>query len=81
MVHHNHHKAPHMHFLNLIVCLLTSVGAVNWGLKPLGYNLVELLGKYTSPAIVNPVYYIIGVAGVIGLIHFFMKLADPECRC
>lgn len=77
----HHHKGGHgLHILGHLICLINAIAAINWGLKPLGYNLVEYVGNY-APALVNPLYYIIGVSGVIGLIFFFVKLSDSECRC
>lgn len=68
-----------MKFVHMSLWLLTSIGAINWGLKPLGYNLVEKLGAMTSFAIIDPIYYIIGVAGVLSLLMFFSVCAK-ECK-
>lgn len=74
------HKIPGFHLVSMVVWFLTSVGAINWGLKPLGYNLIDHVEKF-APALVNPAYYLIGVAGVISLIMFFAAVADPKCKC
>ena len=49
--------------------LLVLIGAINWGLIGLfNFNLVEvLLGSW--PMVVRILYIIIGLAGVMGLIH------------
>lgn len=80
MAHNHHHKSPGMHALSLVVCFLTAIGAINWGLAPFNYNLVTMIGSY-APSLVNPLYYIIGVAGVISLLFFFLKLSDADCKC
>ncbi len=49
---------------NDIVFWLVVIGAINWGLTAIGFNLVNMiLGSY--PTIEKLVYIIIGVCGVI----------------
>lgn len=51
----------------MLVGWLVAVGAVNWGLTALGFNVVEtILGM---GMITKAVYLIIGVAGVVKLYH------------
>lgn len=42
---------------------LALIGALNWGLAELGFNLVELLlGAW--PMVVSTVYYLVGASGL-----------------
>ncbi len=59
--------------------LLTSFGAISLGLAPFGYNLVEKLGMMISPSIINPLYYLIGIAGVMSLVSFFAA-CSKDCK-
>jgi len=49
---------------NDIVFWLVVIGAINWGLTALGFNLVNMiLGSY--PTLEKLVYIIIGICGVM----------------
>ncbi len=74
-----HHHNGAMKIVAMVAWLLASLGAINWGLKPLGHNLVEKLGSMTSMSIVDPIYYCIGVAGVFSLIMLFMA-CSKDCK-
>jgi hypothetical protein len=54
-------------FLKPIALLLSSVGAINWGLiAAFNFNLVEfLLGHY--PLIVKAIYGLVGLSGLYAL--------------
>lgn len=80
MVHHNskHHKSPVMHFLGFIACLISAIGAINWGLKPFNYDLLS----YLPANFVTYAYYIIGAAGAISIIMLLMAMAHHnDCKC
>lgn len=50
--------------------ILANVGAINWGLDALGYNVVDLaLGSVAW--LEMAVYYIIALCGVYGLVKLF----------
>ena len=52
--------------------VLAAIGAINWGLTALGYNVVNLLvGSW--PIVESIVYYIVAIAGIWTLIKAFMK--------
>ncbi len=54
--------------INDIVFWVVVVGAINWGLTALGFNLVNmLLGSY--PTAEKIVYLLIGICGVILLLN------------
>ena len=63
-----------MHILMMIVSILSSIGALNWGLIGLfDFNLVTTLLDNTM--LVNLIYTIIGICGLINIIFVFI---DPD---
>lgn len=52
-----------MKMLHMVTFLLVIVGALNWGLVALGYNLVESLFG-SMPAVQQLVYGLVGLSGV-----------------
>lgn len=75
------------HPLMCIVCkvswLIVSLAAINVGVRPFGYDFFMFLANNT-PALVNPVSYIVGIAGVISLLMLIYKVAggckDGSCH-
>lgn len=68
--------------LGLLAWLVTSLAAINIGLMPFGYDFFKLpFVQNNLPQLVTPAYYIIGVAGVISLLLFFMSVASGGCMC
>lgn len=52
--------------------VLANIGAINWGLTELGYNVVDrLLGAVSWLPMV--VYYVIGLCGLYGLYSLYSK--------
>ncbi len=49
--------------------VLANVGAINWGLDALGFNVVELIAGTGTFAMV--VYLLVGVCGLVGLYKVF----------
>jgi uncharacterized protein len=50
--------------------VLSAVGAINWGLSELDFNIVDLiLGSW--PIVVSIVYYIIALCGLFALYKIF----------
>ena len=47
--------------------VLAAVGALNWGLAELGWNLVEGLLSWAGATVVSVVYYIVALAGLYTL--------------
>jgi uncharacterized membrane protein YuzA (DUF378 family) len=61
-----------MNTLDWITKILVIVGALNWGLTALNWNLVEkLLGAW--PTVVTIVYALVGLAGLWELVMLFKK--------
>jgi len=51
--------------------VLANIGAINWGLATMNFNLVEkLLGVGTTT---NVVYYLVALCGLFGLYKVFTK--------
>lgn len=69
----------------MVVWLLTSIGAINWGLDVLGYNIFNHSFFMVSyPAIVEPLKYVIGFSGVVSLlmmIDVILRGRDSGCGC
>ncbi len=72
-----------MNIIRFIVRLLMIVGALNWGLVALGYNLVDgIFGVGSSAA--RLIYALVGVSGVFGLICLCKgcsKSGGSSCGC
>lgn len=80
MMHHHHHSAL-MRVVGSLSWLLSAIGALAWGLIGLGNSMGKNWNIWESDFIVNnaawlvqPAQYIIGVAGLLGLISWFMCL-------
>lgn len=55
-----------MKILHMVTFTLVIVGAVNWGLVGLGYNLVNtILGAVGLASLENIVYILVGASGVV----------------
>ena len=58
-----------MKWLEKIALVLAAIGAINWGLAELKFNIVEkILGMGTATTVV---YYIIALCGIFALIKAF----------
>ena len=54
--------------------LLSAIGAINWGLVPLGLDLYNIgFIRDNLGALQAPLYYLIGIAGVLALVGFFTQ--------
>lgn len=77
-MHHN----PLFRILGVISWLITALAAINIGLMPFGYDFFKLpIIQNNLAQVITPAFYIIGVAGVISLLLFFMSLAAGGCMC
>lgn len=66
-----------MYIIKRIAYILTIVGAIVWLLIGLfDFNLVAFIFDNISPIISRIIYSLVGFAGIIGLIGFFMPDED-----
>jgi uncharacterized membrane protein YuzA (DUF378 family) len=66
-----------MYIIKRIAYILTIVGAIVWLLIGLfDFNLVAFIFDNISPIISRIIYSLVGFAGIIGLIGFFMPDDD-----
>lgn len=66
-----------MYIVKRIAYILTIVGAIVWLLIGLfDFNLVAFIFDNISPIISRIIYSLVGFAGIIGLIGFFMPDDD-----
>lgn len=69
----HHHHSPVMRVVGLLSWLLTSIAAIAWGLIALGnsmgknWNIWESGFISNMPSLIQPLQYVIGVAGLISL--------------
>ena len=58
--------------LDKVILVIAAIGAINWGLYKLNYDLVSLIfGSW--PAIATIIYYIVALCGIWALIKIFKK--------
>lgn len=68
--------------LGLVAWVVTALAAINVGLLPFGYDFFKLpFVQNNIPQLVTPLYYLIGVAGVVSLVLFFMACTSGCCMC
>ena len=53
--------------------VLANLGAINWGLRELGWNAVDNLIGSWSAGVALVVYYLIALSGLYGLYTIFRK--------
>jgi len=53
--------------------VLANIGALNWGLRELGWNAVDNLIGSWSAGVALVVYYLIALSGLYGLYLIFKK--------
>jgi len=56
-----------------LALVLAAVGALNWGLAELGFNLVETVFSWAGAMVVSIVYYLVALSGLYVLITVFKK--------
>lgn len=76
-----HHHSALARALGKVAWLLTSIAALAWGLIALGNSMGKNWNIWESDFVMNnvawlvqPLQYVIGLAGLIGLISWFMCL-------
>ena len=50
-----------------LALVLAAVGALNWGLAELGWNLVEAIFSWAGTMVIAVIYYIVALAGLYTL--------------
>jgi uncharacterized membrane protein YuzA (DUF378 family) len=77
------HSSPIHRFVGILVWLITSIGAINWGLVAAGYNLFDT--PFFQQNLANflvPFQYIVGIAGLISLLMLIDVVArGHRCKC
>lgn len=72
-------------YLSKALWLVAIVALINMGLEPFGYNMFQTeLFETTLNWAVNPIHYIAGLAGLLGLYRLIMKLVHGKgslCGC
>lgn len=64
------------------VWLVAIAALINMGLMPFGYNMFQTeLFETTLAWAVNPIHYIAGFAGLLGIYRFIMKLQGKGGMC
>lgn len=62
-----------MYIVKRVAYILTIIGAIVWLLIGLfDFNLVAFVFDNISPVISRIIYSLVGIAGIIGIIGFFM---------
>jgi hypothetical protein len=64
------------------IWLVAIVALINMGLMPFGYNMFQTELFETSLAwAVNPIHYIAGIAGLLGVYKLIMKMQGKSGMC
>ncbi len=70
-----------MRIVCMAVWLINALAAINTGLIPFGFNIFTTrMLTMRFPVLVVPLYYIIGIAGALGLWMFIMAVMG-KCNC
>jgi uncharacterized membrane protein YuzA (DUF378 family) len=54
-----------------VALVLAAVGAINWGLVQLNFNVVDLLLGWAGEMVLTIVYYLVGLCGIYALVKAF----------
>ena len=57
--------------LGMLAWWLVVIGALNWGLVVLGFNLVDMIGMWTTPMLATLIYALVGLSGIYLLLQKF----------
>ncbi len=64
-------------YLAKALWLVAIIALINMGLEPFGYNMFQTeFFEVTAPWLVNPIHYIAGIAGLLGLYRLIMKMVN-----
>ena len=56
-----------------LALVLAAVGALNWGLAEMGWNLVENVFSWAGTTVISVVYYLVALAGLYVLFLAFKE--------
>ena len=56
-----------------LALVLAAIGAINWGLAELGWNLVDGLFSWGGAMLISIIYYVVGLAGLYSLFLIFKE--------
>ena len=56
-----------------LALVLAAVGALNWGLAELGWNLVDAIFSWAGATVISVVYYLVALAGLYVLYLAFSE--------
>ena len=59
-------------WLKKVALILAAIGAINWGLTELNFNIVNLIFG-GIPTLESIIYYLVGICGIFALIKAFKK--------
>lgn len=59
-------------WLKKVALVLAAIGAINWGLTELNFNVVNLIFG-GIPTLESIIYYIVGLCGIFALVKAFKK--------
>lgn len=60
-----------MSWYDKLFLTLAAIGAINWGLTALKFNLVEKI--FSTGTLANVIYYIIALCGIYAIVKVFSK--------
>ena len=82
---YNKHHSPAMRLIGSIAWLLTAIAALAWGLLAIGMTMNQNWNIWELDFVVNnlawavlPLQYVIGLAGLVSLISWFMCLGHCD---
>jgi uncharacterized membrane protein YuzA (DUF378 family) len=70
--------------IELVSLFFVVVGALNWGLVSLGFNLVEFIARYTFSSLETVVYVIVGISALVHIVsrnYYLPFLGDAAFPC
>lgn len=71
-------------FIGMLVWLLASIGAINWGLEAYNYSIFTLAPLATMPEVVMAIKVLVGISGIISLVLFvgslFSRHSCTDCH-
>ena len=75
-------KSPFCRILGMAAWLLSSIGAINWGLEAAGRDIFMMpVFQTTLMGAVMPLKYAIGAAGLVSFVMFCMACTTGSCGC